>query len=137
MIEVIVKVPSMDAARAGLKSGIAGYPGILSGRIQRAGVVFRDHVKRMQPVSAKTTGYGVRGLPKDTGNLGRQIKARQIQMLAAGVAGWATYDPFVQLGTSKMPPRPYMQWALEDGGLKKIDEEIRGAVDWLHARLLS
>jgi|CXWL01.1.fsa_nt_gi hypothetical protein len=136
-MQVSVTVRGLKEARRALKRAGPEGTRILDLSIQESSAVFRDFIKRMRPVSAATTGYGVHGIPKDKGYLAQQVQKRRIQNLAAGVYGGAEYDPFIQLGTYKMPARPYMQWALDEGGRRLIDATIQKAVDKVAAILLS
>lgn len=135
-MQVTVSVTGLREARMAIRrAGVEGRK-ILDRGVQEGASQYRDFIKRMRPVSARTTGYGVRGIPADKGWLKQQVFKRKLQMLAAGVYGGAEYDPYVQEGTRKMPARPYMEWALEDGGMKLIDMRIEQSIQELAAILL-
>jgi hypothetical protein len=137
MMQINVSVRGLAEARRALRrAGVQGVR-IMNGAIQDGARDYRDFLKRMRPVSARTTGYGVKGLPKDKGDLARQIQKRKLQMMAAGVYGGAEYDPFVQEGTKKMPARPYMEWGLEMGGQRVIEIQIERGVQRIADILLS
>lgn len=89
--------------------------------VMLAGSALRDNTKKLRPVSAKTTGYGVKGIPVDTGRLRQSILSRRLSLLAAGVIAPVKYASAVHQGTRKMPARPFFAWSLQLGGQKKID----------------
>ncbi len=93
--------------------------------VDRAGSQYRDFIKRMRPVSAKTTGYGAKGIPVDTGRMRAAMKKRKIQQLAVGVGPKVNYGVYVHEGTSKMEARPFMEWALDLGARRMIDNELK------------
>lgn len=81
--------------------------------VDRAAEALRDHTKNLRPVSAKTTGYGAKGIPVDHGHLRKTIRKKKLASLAAGVfpntgsGGKGDYGVYVHEGTSKMPARPF------------------------------
>ena len=89
--------------------------------IQRGGEYLRDFTKKLKPVSAKTTGYGVKGIPVDKGQLRQSIQKRKVALMAAGVYPGAKHGVLVHEGTSRMQARPFFDWSLELGAEKAID----------------
>lgn len=140
----MVTARGMDTARRELRRMSSVSRAELDRGIQLAGEDFRDFTKRMPPVSARTTGYNARGMPKDLGDLARSIKKRRIQMLAAGVFTDAKHAVPVHEGVRPftlnrsvyirgvgwrfigvhpgMPRRPFFDWSLEMGALDRIDK---------------
>lgn len=100
---------------------------VFSRAVQEAAASYRDHTKRMAPVSASRTGYGAKGVPVDTGRLRQSIQSRNLALLAAGVGPRVNYGEFVHEGTRRMPARPFLQWSLESGAMDKIDAVFRRA----------
>lgn len=94
---------------------------VFSQAVQRSAEALRDDVKKLPPVSAKTTGYGAKGIPVDTGFLRQSIRKKNINKLAAGVSPKARYGAPVHDGTKHMQARPFFEWALELGSQEKID----------------
>jgi hypothetical protein len=102
--------------------------------VQRAGIAYRDFVKQMRAVSAPRDGYSAKGIPVDSGNLRRAIRSRRIGLLAAGVGigkpaeayGAAVHDGTPR--TDRVKPRPFFEWALEDGAQREIDDIMNQAM---------
>ena len=92
--------------------------------LDRSVQIWRDDVKTMPAVSAATTGYGAKGIPVDTGRLRQSVQARRTGLLAAGVVAPLQYASYVEEGTSKMPARPFFEWALELGALQKMEDAM-------------
>lgn len=89
--------------------------------IDKASAFLRDEVKRMPPVSAKTTGYGAKGIPVATGLTRQSIQKKRVALMAAEVFAGTRYSGFVHQGTSRMPARPFFEWELNEfGGLQKV-----------------
>jgi len=81
----------------------------------------------MPDVSAKTTGYGAKGIPADTGRLKASISRRKLRLLGAEVYAGTNYSKIVHdEGNQKtgMPARPFFLWALEDFGAIQKGEKI-------------
>jgi hypothetical protein len=97
--------------------------------VKRGGQTLADETKRMRPVSAKTTGYGAKGIPVDSGRLRQSIRSRSLSLLAAGVSPFVGHGIHVHEGTNKMPARHFFDWALELGAQKKIDQHFVDASD--------
>jgi HK97 gp10 family phage protein len=93
--------------------------------IDRAAEYARDATKKIPPVSAKTTGYGIPGVPVDTGRMRQSIQKRKLSLLAAEVYAGTNYSKFVHDGTSKKPPQPFFEDMLTQFGGK---EAIAGIV---------
>lgn len=92
--------------------------------VQEATERYRDFTKQMRPVSKQKTGFRAKGIPLDLGGLRRSVRKKRLSLLAAGVTigGDAKkYGAFVHEGTTKMPSRPFFQWALDLGAMKIID----------------
>jgi hypothetical protein len=91
-----------------------------------------DDTKLMPPVSAKTTGYDAIGMPVDTGLTRQMIVMADMGYLAAQVYAGTGYSGFIDQGTSKMPARPFFQWALEKfHGLQDIADIVNAALSSL------
>lgn len=105
--------------------------------VVRSGEALRDHTKKLRHVSAKTTGYGVKGIPVDTGRLRQSIHSKRLRKLAVGVfpkvkygvyvhdgthRSHSSYDDYMQDSSNGIPPRPFFVWALELGAQKEIDD---------------
>lgn len=85
-------------------------------RILERGVqAWRDNSKKLPPVSAKTTGYGEKGIPVDSGRLRQSIQSRRISSIAAEVYTPVKYASHVHDGTSRVPERPFFVWSFEFG----------------------
>jgi hypothetical protein len=89
--------------------------------LDRCAQAWADETKKMPAVSAKTTGYGTKGIPVDTGRLRQSIHSRRISSIAAGVVAPVQYASFIHEGTGVMPDRPFFDWALELGGLRRME----------------
>ena len=93
--------------------------------VRVGGQKFRDHTKKMRPVSSRTTGWSTKGMPTDTGNLRKSIRAKRISRLAAGVGigaaaqkyGWRVHEGAVRGGKA----RPFFEWSAEMGGQREVD----------------
>jgi len=73
-------------------------------------------------VSAKTTGYGAKGIPVDSGRMRQSIHKRRISNIAAGVVTPVGYGEKVRFGAATMLGRESLHFALEDfGAMAKID----------------
>ena len=93
-----------------------------AGLWEAAEVLMNTVQGNMPDVSARTTGYGAKGIPVDTGRLKASIERRKVQLLAAEVYAGTDYSRYVHDGTEKVPARPFFQWALQDfGGIGKIE----------------
>jgi len=123
-------------------SGLDSIQKMLSGALQqqtfdrildRCAQAWADETKKMPAVSAKTTGYGTKGIPVDTGRLRQSIHSKRISSIAAGVVAPVQYASYIHAGTGKMPDRPFFDWALELGGLRRmegiVNEEISRAMN--------
>ena len=90
---------------------------VIGPAVQKGSQVLRDTAKTLSPVSAKTTGYGAKGIPvapKHGGFMRQNIGNRKLSLLAAGVhTGRADYGAYVHQVTRKMPARPFFEWAAE------------------------
>ena len=93
--------------------------------MRQATQLYADETKKLPPVSAKTTGYGAKGIPVDTGRMRQGIRPLDVVAVAAGVTGAViadtNYSGLVQDGTSKMPPRPFFRFAYELGVKAKLE----------------
>ena len=70
-------------------------------------------------------------VPVDSGELRSSISASAADAMAAEVAATAGHAAMVEYGTSRMPPRPYMQPAAEQARAALIEAAtaaVRGAV---------
>lgn len=134
-----VKPTNANAFEKDLKRFGAKAEVVYSKAVTEASQQYRDFVKRMPAVSAPRDGYRKRGMPVDTGNLRRAIRARKISKLAAGVGiglparkyGRSVHEGMTTRSGSKVPGRPFLQWALRMGAMRKIDQVFRR-----HAKLL-
>lgn len=98
------------------------FQAAVSSGIDRSAQALADTAKRMPAVSAKTTGYGVKGIPVDTGRMRQSIQKRKLQLLAAEVVAPINYSGHVHEGTANMDPRPFFLWAYEDfGGMQEVE----------------
>lgn len=98
--------------------------------IQQSAEVLRDKTKLMPPVSAKTTGYGVPGIPVDTGRMRQAIQSEKLGLMAAGVIANTDYSGVVHDGSGRMPARPFFQYLLDIfGGLQTLDAIIQTALE--------
>ena len=120
-MQIEVKVINGDKIRKDLMRFPEKAKKVYGDAVQRSAEKLRDMTKQLSPVSKAKTGFGAKGIPVDTGRLRQSIYKRQIQQLAAGVYPKVKYGGYVHEGTSKMPARPYLQWALELGAQKAID----------------
>ena len=131
MLDVRMTISGLDELRRTLSP--SRLPLAIDNGVTKAGQVTRDGVKLMPPVSAKTTGYGVEGIPVDTSRLRNSIDAQKVALFGSIVQPHVDYAEAVYFGRGKMPPRPFFEWFLKDfGGLQKIqdamNEEIAKAV---------
>ncbi len=88
--------------------------------VDRGAQIWRDETKKMPAVSAKTTGYGAKGIPVDSGRLRQSIQARRVSAVAAEVYAPVQYASYVHDGTGVVPERPFFDFALELGATEKI-----------------
>jgi len=111
-------------------SGLDSVARLLSGPVQqqtydrildRSAQAWADETKKMPAVSARTTGYGAKGIPVDTGRLRQSIHAKRISSIAAGVVAPVQYASYIHGGTGNMPDRPFFEWALELGVLRRME----------------
>ena len=101
--------------------------------VQHAAQVIADRTKKLPPVSARTTGYGVEGIPVDTGRLRQSIEPRRIGLMAAGVFVPVNYSGFVHDGTRNVQPRPFFEWELKDFG---GNDEIKRIMDGVLTQII-
>jgi HK97 gp10 family phage protein len=114
-----------------LTSFPSGSKKVFGEAVKRSSEVLRDFTKKLPPVSAARTGYAAKGIPvapKHGGTLRQSIQNRKLALLAAGVFPGANYGVHVHEGTSKMPARPFLDWALELGAEEMIDKIFEEAV---------
>jgi len=79
----------------------------------------------------------------DTGNLVSKIKVRQKNKDTVEVESGANYSAFLEYGTSKMQPRPFMLPAFEkskkpiaEATFKRVKRKIEELVKWVILQLL-
>ncbi len=126
MIAVSIQIEGLDA----ILSDLAAFPSNATASLDRAVQTAADRVafdtQQMPPVLASSTGYDAKGIPVAPlygGTMRQNIHSEKLSLLAAGVIAGTDYSGYVHEGTSKMPARPFFQWALEDfGGLQHIEE---------------
>lgn len=106
------------------------FVAVIDDAIGRAASVLRDEVKRMPPVSARTTGYAALGIPVNTGRLRQSIQARKLGTLEAVIFADTNYSLAVHEGSNGTPARPFFRWQLENfGGLQMLDILLRNAME--------
>ena len=128
MVNIGVRIIGIDEIKQMLES--QKMRDAISAGVQKAAQVVRDGVKLMPPVSAKSTGYGPEGIPVDTSRLRNSIDAQQTALFGASVQPHVDYQNYVYEGTSRMPPRPFFDWFLNDfGGLEKIQKTLEDAIN--------
>jgi hypothetical protein len=88
--------------------------------LQNGGAIWRDETKKLPPVSGPRDGYGARGVPVDSGLTRQMIGSRKVSAVALEIFGGTQYSGYVHEGTSRVPPRPFFLYALEDGAMEKI-----------------
>lgn len=128
-MSVVIVIEGLDKIQ-----GMLSVPNLESGlgkALDRSSQIWRDETKKMDPVSAKTTGYGAKGIPVDTGRLRQSIQARRVSSVAAEVYTPVEYASTIVEGRGKMPPRPFFDWSLEFGAMEKIS--VAFAEEILHA----
>jgi len=121
---ILISVIGLDK----IVGDIDSFPGdsarVYSKAVDDAAKLLVKGTKNMPPVSAATTGYGRKGMPVDTGALRGSIQKREIGLMASGVFAKADYSGFVHEGTSRMPARPFFQWALDFFGVQLAIDKI-------------
>ncbi len=127
----VVSVVGLDNALQSLDGSRFGAA--VQRAVERSGQALRDDTKRLPPVSAKRTGYDARGIPVDSGRMRQSIQSRQITAIAAEIFAPVNYSGYVHDGTSRVPARPFFDWALEAGTAERIaqifDKELSQALD--------
>lgn len=81
----------------------------------------------------KVEGSAKRRCPVDTGYLRASISHQLLQNGKEPVALVGTnveYAPYIEHGTSKQSPQPYLRPAFEEN-IAEIQNEIKGAVKWI------
>lgn len=119
MIAMDVKVTGLKEMQSMLKQFPADAPQVFGDAVQKAGARLRDEVK------------GLSNIPVKTGRMRQSINSRRIALLASGVFVGTDYGVYVHEGTSKMPPRPFFQWALQGGAMKAINDIFASAMKLL------
>src|SRR4051812_13297665 len=100
--------------------------------VERSAEAIRDDTKRLPAVSAKTTGYEAHGIPVDTGRMRQAIQKKKLGLLTVGVYADTNYSGAVSQGTSRMPPRPFFEWELNEfGGKEKIKRIVSSTLQQL------
>jgi hypothetical protein len=128
-MSLVITIDGLDALQKTYDP--ARFERALDTIVDRAAETLRDHTKRLPPVSAARTGYSAKGIPVDTGRLRQSIQKRKTQLLAAEVGAYVRYAGHVHDGTSRVPPRPFLLWSLELGGLRRIEEVVQAALSRL------
>jgi hypothetical protein len=124
---VTVEISGADQIIKNLKSFPQKSAQVYGEAVDTAAAKYRDSVKKLPAVSAATTGYDAKGIPVVTGRLRGSIRKKRLSLLAAGVGPGVNYGVHVHEGTSRMPDRPFLRWALELGALQMIDRIFKTA----------
>ena len=69
--------------------------------------------KALEIIGGKAESYAKRLCPVDTGNLRNSITHQQYDENTEVIGTNVEYAPYVELGTHKMAPRPYLRPAAE------------------------
>jgi HK97 gp10 family phage protein len=119
---ISVTISGIDQFSIKLSKAVDNLTPTLDQAVQVAAQTLGDETKKLPPVSAKTTGYGVKGMPVDSGLTRQSIQVQKQKLLAADIVATTKYAKFVYWGTAKMPARPFFQYAYELGGGEKIKQ---------------
>lgn len=132
MITLSIQASGFDAIQMQLDQFPANATRELSSALLEAGNTLTTIIQQMPPVNS-LGGYGTLGIPvapKYGGTLRQSVHATQTGNLTVEVGPDTDYADFVYFGTSKMPARPFLQWALENfGGTQAIEEIMQRTVE--------